>query len=114
MRIVVQEQTKARKKMLRITVQEDPQSVAIKLEGKVAGSWVGEFERTWHSLEPSWSSKKFSLDLRGVSFLDGEGRGLIRKIYEKTGTAFLTNSPLTTYFAEEAMQASPKNGHQGA
>lgn len=98
--------------MLRITVHEGPEIVAIKLEGKVAGSWVGEFERTWCSLESSWSSKKFSLDLRGVDFVDREGRGLMRKIYAKTGAAFLTNSPLTTYFAEEAMQA--KNGHQGA
>ena len=38
----------------------------------------------------------------------------VKEIYEKTGAAFLTNSPLTTYFAEEAMQASLKNGHKGA
>jgi hypothetical protein len=100
--------------MLRITVQEDPRTVAIKLEGKVVGSWVGEVDRAWRSLESSWGSKKFSLDLRGVSFVDSEGRRLMRTIYEKTGAAFLTNSPLTAYFAEEAMQTSPKNGHKGA
>lgn len=100
--------------MLRITVHEGPEVVVIKLEGRVTGSWVGELERTWRSLESSWSSRKFSLDLRGVSFVDGKGRGLMRTIFEKTGAAFLTNSPLTTYFAEKAIEASPKNGHQEA
>jgi hypothetical protein len=104
----------SQKEMLRIPFHEDPQSIAIKLEGKVAGSWVCEFERAWRSLESSWSSKKLILDLRGVSFVDGEGRRLTRKIYEKTGASFLTNSPLTAHFAEEATQASPKNEHQGA
>lgn len=100
--------------MLKITVDEGPRAVTIKLEGKVVGSWVSEFDRTWHSLEPAWGLKRFSLDLRGVSFVDAEGRQLMHEIYKKTGADFLTNSPLTTYFAEEAMQASPKNGHEGA
>jgi hypothetical protein len=100
--------------MLRITVEEDARSVTIKLEGKVAGSWVEEFDRAWRSLEPSWGTKKFSLDLRGVSFVDSEGRQLMHEIYERTGAVFLANSPLTTYFAEEAMRASKKNGHKGA
>jgi len=100
--------------MLRITIQEDARIVTIKLEGKVVGSWVGEFDRTWRSLEPSWGAKKFSLDLRGVSFVDSEGQHLMHEIYERTGAAFLTNSPLTTYFAEEAMRAATKNGHKGA
>src|SRR5262249_8422110 len=100
--------------MLRITVVEDAGAVTIKLEGKVVGSWVGEFDRTWRSLEPSRGSKRFNLDLRGVSFVDAEGRQLLQEIYKKTGAAFLTNSPLTTYFAEEATQICLKNGHQGA
>src|SRR5215470_2301720 len=100
--------------MLRITVDEGPRAVTIKLEGKVVGSWVGEFDRTWHSLEHVWGSKRFSLDLRDVSFVDAEGRQLMHEIYRRTGAAFLTNSPLTTYFAEEAMQTTPKNGLQGA
>jgi hypothetical protein len=99
--------------MLRITVEENPQAVTIKLEGKVVGSWVGEFDRTWRSLEPSWGLKKFRLDLRGVSFVDAGGRQLLHEIYSRTGAAFMTNSPLTSYFAEEAKQASPKSGHQG-
>jgi hypothetical protein len=100
--------------MLRITVQQDPRAVTMKLEGRVVGSWVDEVRRAWRSLDSSWGLKKLNLDLRGVSFVDSEGRRLMQEIYEKTGAAFLTNSPLTTYFAEEAMQASLKNGHKGA
>jgi anti-anti-sigma regulatory factor len=100
--------------MLRITLQEDPRGVTIKLEGKVVGSWVGEFDRTWRSLESSRGLKKFSLDLRDVSFVDSEGQRLMHEIYEKTGAAFLTNSPLTTYFAEEAMRPTRNNERKGA
>ena len=100
--------------MLRITVQQDPRAVTIKLEGKVAGSWVEEVHRAWRSLQPSWGLKKFSLDLRGVSFVDSEGRRLMQEIYSKTGAAFLTDSPLTTYFAQEAMQHSLENVAKGA
>lgn len=98
--------------MLRITVQQDPKAVTIKLEGKVAGSWVEEVHRVWRSLQPSWGLKKFSLDLRGVSFVDSEGRRLMQEMYEKTRAAFLTDSPLTTYFAQKAMHPSAKNGHR--
>lgn len=93
--------------MLRITVLEDQMTQTIKLEGKIGGPWVEELERTWTSLAPSLGSKKLQLDLRGVAFADDEGRKLLREIYQKTHAGFLTDSPLTKYFADEAMQ--PRN-----
>ena len=98
--------------MLRLTVKEDPETVTIKLEGRLAG-WVGEFECAWRSFESCRGSKKFNLDLRDVSFVDSEGRRLMRETHEKTGTAFLANSPLMKHFAEEAARASAKVGHNG-
>jgi hypothetical protein len=38
-----------------------------------------------------------------VAFVDEQGRKLLRRIYDETHASFLTNSPLTKYFAEEAM-----------
>jgi len=77
----------------------------MKLEGKIGGLWVDELERTWTSLEPLLGSKKLQLDLRGVAFADEKGRKLLRDIYQKTHAGFLTDSPLTKYFADEAMQS---------
>ena len=101
-----------RAKMLKITVQEDRWTHTIKLEGKIGGPWVEELERTWTSLAPSLGWKKLQLDLRGVAFADDKGRKLLREIYHKTHAGFLTDSPLTKYFADDAMQ-SRNQRHEG-
>jgi hypothetical protein len=92
--------------MLRITLQENEKVQTIKLEGKIAGPWVDEFNRSWQSLEPLPSSRQLQLDLREVAFVDAKGRELLRKIYQQTNARFLTDSPLTRYFADDAMQQS--------
>jgi hypothetical protein len=90
--------------MLRITLQENEKVHSMKLEGKIAGPWVEEFNRSWQSLEPLPSSRELQLDLREVAFVDAKGRELLRKIYQQTNACFLTDSPLTRYFADDAMQ----------
>jgi ABC-type transporter Mla MlaB component len=99
--------------MLRITIHENATAQTILLEGKIVGPWVEEFSRTWHSLAPSLGSKELHLDLRGVGFVDSKGRQLLREIYRKTNASFLADSPLTQYYAEDAMQQSPRNGEKG-
>ncbi|HMD08693.1 MAG TPA: hypothetical protein VKH63_14230, partial [Candidatus Acidoferrum sp.] len=84
--------------MLRITVKESERIQAIKLEGKIVGPWVEELSRVWHSLGPLLDSKELQLDVRGVTFVDGKGRQLLREIYQQTNARFLTDSPLTQYF----------------
>jgi anti-anti-sigma regulatory factor len=99
--------------MLRITIHEGTKAQTIQLEGKIAGPWVEEFNRTWHSLAHSVGSKELHLDLRGVAFVDAKGRQLLREIYQMTNASFLADSPLTQYFANDAMQKSPKDGEEG-
>jgi hypothetical protein len=99
--------------MLRITIHDGANAQTIQLEGKIVGPWVEEFDRTWHSLAPSLGSKKLHLDLRSVAFVDAKGRQLLQEIYQKTNASFLADSPLTQYFADDAMQQSPKNGEEG-
>jgi len=101
-------------KMLRITVQEEVGYQTIKLEGKVVGPWVNELRRSWQSLAPSLGTRELLLDLRGVSFVDAEGRKLLRDIYQKNGAHFLADSPLTNYFVDLAMQCSSTSENKGA
>jgi hypothetical protein len=100
-------------RMLRITIHEGTKAQTIQLEGKIVGPWVEEVNRTWHSLAPSLGSKELRLDLRGVAFVSAKGRQLLREIYQKTNARFLADSPLTRYFADDAMQQSPKDGEEG-
>jgi ABC-type transporter Mla MlaB component len=100
--------------VLKITVDKKPKELTLKLEGRVAGPWVAEFNRTWHSLAPSLDSKKLSLDLREVTRIDAEGRRLLAEIYEKTGAEFQTGSLLMEFYAQEAMREHPRNESKGA
>jgi len=99
--------------MLRITIQDGEKNQTIKLEGKIAGAWVEEFERTYQSVVPSLGARELHLDLRGVGFVDTKGRSLLHEIYRKTNARFLADSPLTRYFVEDAMREYEKNGKQG-
>jgi hypothetical protein len=96
------------KSVLKITVEEKAKLVTLKLEGRIAGPWVAEFNRTWHSLAPSLDSKQLSLDLREVTHIDAEGRRLLVEIYGKTGAEFQTDSLLIEFYAQEAMREHPK------
>jgi len=99
--------------MLRITVHDNETERTIQLEGKVAGPWVEELNRIWDSVAPSLGSRLLRLDLRGVGFVDARGRQLLREIYEKANASFVADSPLTRYFADDAMRQSSKNGEEG-
>jgi ABC-type transporter Mla MlaB component len=90
--------------MLKITVLEQPEAVAIKLEGRLGGPWTTELARTWKSLFPSLNSRKCSLDLCDVTWVDTEGRHLLREIYEQSGADFVSNTPMSKYFAAVAMR----------
>jgi ABC-type transporter Mla MlaB component len=100
--------------MLRITIHDAASTQTIQVEGKIAGPWREEFDRVWRELEPSLGSKKLQLDLRGVGFVDALGRQLLREIYQRTKASFLANSPLTQYFAEDAMRYPPSDEEEGA
>jgi hypothetical protein len=98
--------------MLKLTNEQTSGQVTIRLEGKLSGSWVEEFDRVWRSLGPWPGPNTLSIDLRDLTFADRAGRTLLAAIYRQTGAEFIANTPLTKYIAEEAMGKTP-DGNQG-
>jgi hypothetical protein len=94
--------------MLKITVLETPETVTIKVEGRLGGPWVTELDRTWRGLAISLDSREISVDVHEMTWADGDGKRLLREIYEKSGAAFVGNTPLSKYFAAEAMGVGEK------
>jgi len=94
---------------VKISVQETNEVVTLKVEGRAAKPLVAELNRVWQDLAPSLGSRKLSVDLRGVTFMDATGRNLLAEIHDKTGAEFLADTPMTKYFAQEAMQGIRTN-----
>ena len=59
--------------MLRITTIDIGEKVTLKLEGKLSGPWVEEFERCWH-MSADIYKKGLVVDLTGVTFVDTGGK----------------------------------------
>lgn len=81
--------------------------MTLKIEGRVADSGAGELDRAWRDLPSHLGSRKLVVDLRGVTFMDRAARNILAKIHAEMGAEFVANTPMTKYFAEEAMQAVP-------
>ena len=94
---------------MRITIQETGNAVTLKIEGRVAKPLIAELDRTWQGLVPSLGSRKLSVDLSGVTFMDTTGRRLLAEIHAKTGADFIADTPLTKYYAEEALHGIRAN-----
>ena len=85
--------------MLRITTDTTKEVVAIKLEGRLAGDWVAEVERAWHSVTANGSPKPVVVDLCGVTFINAEGKKLLTGMCEQ-GAVFRTCGPDITATVE--------------
>ena len=80
--------------MLMVTTTEKDGTIILKLEGRLAGPWVQEFERCW-SL--AWGTCRNPIvDLTGLTFVDAAGKRLLADIYARgaqlTGVGLMANS----------------------
>jgi anti-anti-sigma regulatory factor len=99
--------------MLKLTKDEAADVVTLRLDGRVAGPWVSEFEKVWRSLAAVLGARKLLVDLRGVTFMNADGRQLLSVMCRETGAQFLADTPMTQYFAEEAKRGVPSESEKG-
>jgi hypothetical protein len=86
--------------VLKITTEAKPEATRIKLEGKLAGPWVGELERAWRSAAEGRPAAEIILDLSDVTFIDAEGRKLMAWICRQ-GARFHTSGCMTRWIVEQ-------------
>ncbi|HMD97180.1 MAG TPA: TolC family protein [Terriglobia bacterium] len=72
--------------MLRINVEESPGLTLLRLEGRLAGPWVGELEHLWTSraaqhVPQGTHQERLALDLSAVTFVDDEGKKLLGAMF---------------------------------
>lgn len=97
--------------MLKITFQDTPESVKVKLEGKLSGPWVDELERSWteHSYLPS---EKVIIDLSDVTYISPEGKRLLAQMVRK-GVGFRGAHLMTRYVIDEITRVGLRSGKDG-
>ena len=104
--------------MLRVTtkIEEEHGKVTLKLEGKLAGPWVDEFERCWCLAAEKW--KNLVVELEGVTFIDSKGKCLLAKIHGQgaklIGAGLMTKSIIEEIAGCGGEQKKDANGPRGS
>ena len=79
--------------MLRITTEEKKDFTTFRLEGKLIGDWVSEFEHCWSCAKSTEPGRRFRIDLSDVGFVDEKGKTLLERIASE-GAELQANNPL--------------------
>ena len=97
--------------MLRITTSDLGERVTLKLEGKLSGPWVEEFDRCWH-VSTDIYKKVLVVDLSGVTFVDPAGKKLLCLIAsgggQLIGTGLMPQSLIDEICSKKAPSESGK------
>jgi hypothetical protein len=65
--------------MLKITTHVSDKATKITLEGRLAGPWIKELERSWHEAEQSAGGRQLVVDLT-VTFVEQEGKAVLTRM----------------------------------
>ena len=87
--------------MLKITTHVSDDSTKITLEGRLAGPWIDELERCWREAEQSAAGRQLIVDLRGVTFVEQEGKALLTRMCQ-AGADFLATGCCMRSIVEDA------------
>jgi hypothetical protein len=67
--------------MLRITTNENPQVLTLRLEGRLYGPWVAVLAECWSKAVSRRGGRRVRVDLNGVTFVDFEGKARLAEMY---------------------------------
>ncbi len=89
-------------------MQESPEAITFKLEGKLTGQWVRELEQSWTAGTAAASGRAVVpavvIDLADVTFIDSAGKGLLARMHQ-SGAALRACSPLNQSIVDEIARA---------
>ena len=87
--------------------------VTFRLEGKLAGPWVGELEKNWIPAVADSEAKSVTVDLSGLTFVNAEGRKLLALMYRR-GAALKASNYTTKCLVEEIERITQGRGGTGS
>jgi len=94
--------------MLRITIDKNPRSTTLRVEGRLTGPWVDELERTWRTVASGSADGRVSVDITDVTFVGEEGKKLLEAMYGE-GAKLKASGCVTRRLVEEIGQSFNRN-----
>jgi anti-anti-sigma regulatory factor len=95
--------------MLRITVNDNPRTLTLRLEGRLAGAWVRELEECWRRALAGQSGPILAIDLTGVTSVDAAGRACLETMHRQ-GAEFVAADCLMKAVVAEITQGPAPDG----
>ena len=86
--------------MLKITIHTETHSTTLQLEGRLAGPWVEELERSWTSIAKERDKHPLRIDLSSVIYVDQKGKNLLKRLHRE-GAGLVASGCLTSCIVEE-------------
>jgi anti-anti-sigma regulatory factor len=68
--------------VMKVTTEKHGAPPTLKVEGKLAGPWVNELEKTWQSITAEGRGREVVADLSDVTFIDAQGWDLLERMME--------------------------------
>ena len=96
--------------MLRITTNENPQVLVLRLEGRLEGPWVAVLADSWSKAVRQVHGQKVCIDLNGVTFVDVAGKARLAELYEQ-GAELLGEDLETKAIVAEIRTGRANNGN---
>jgi outer membrane protein len=95
--------------MLRITIQNGPEALTFRVEGKLIGQWAKELEVCWKEAAAIRGNRAAIVDLTETLFIDAVGQQVLRKLFRE-GAFFRTAGPMTEAIVSEVTGKSVGRG----
>jgi hypothetical protein len=86
--------------MLRITNDENPQVLTLRLEGRLEAPWVEVLTESWRVALAGSANRRRCVDLNGVTFIDGDGKARLEQMYAQ-GAEFIADDLMTKSIVAE-------------
>lgn len=91
---------------LRVSIQENDNSIGFTLVGRLAGPWVAELDREWKEVAQRLKGKTLSLDLRDLTYSDAGGKRVLREMFSKSRAELVTHSDWSQFLADEIRKSN--------
>ena len=99
--------------MLRITTTDAGEKVILKLEGKLSGPWVEEFERCWRMSTDIYKNRGIVIDLTEITFVDAEGKKFLCSLTSSgvsfVGSGLIPKSLIDDICSEKSLKENNKS-----